>query len=816
MRPLLFTIALLVSAACLCAAPVLDHAVFLPDVATPYAWSEGVKEIADFSTRDFQPTGNVKLYVRNTGDKPLTAGQITVDGTPIEQLRERREMLWWRTLPNPVPAGGVAEVLIRPRVSVTKPLQISIAFAGFPALTTTVSPTAPPVRITSVGFNSSLDRVFVVASAMPWAVTPPSSPARVRPQVGRAQGEGGRGGEDAVAVPPFPAGRGARGVGAVAVLLDSRDVTSSSRILSPTFERGVCPVEIRLAKPLQAGSYHVVKLVTKSGAVAACQQRAYDGFVPLGSYGYETVEDYARNGLNGYNNFRVSSKSNADFQAMLGMRGVSITGENPPPAHLVGHPGVFAHCLQDEPDCSDYLAEAWPIAERIGYNAPEMERRAALCRATDPSTLAFLTIDQTYKPANYYVYGQLADVTNHDSYPLTLGWPARAIIGNLDTAFAAIMPHPMLFTYQGAYEKTGDPAKEAKRAFPRQPFPQEERLMMLYGIGCGARGLYNYIHASDGANEGSDQHPEVWNAIGITCRELSLVSPLIAQSCPAPIATSPNKRLWVRGLVAGPQSALVVAANDDYQETADNFVSQPVKNAEIDLANLSWLPVKGVYAVREGAFVPLKWRSTPGETRITVPELSIADVILVTSDPALPARLLAEYQARELKVAVGLLHVARERQAQLAHLKYLLRKIPADYKAFMVTQSEAKAYGIEHAGLWNPLKEKYNGLEFGGTEPGPRVAWKVTVPAERAGKPHTIYTSFGAYGPACTFTVTAANGTVLLQKDEEGDWGGTVHEHKVVFPAAGEYTFAYAQARKGEAGVHVSHVAYVVPEEAAP
>ena len=281
-------------------------------------------------------------------------------------------------------------------------------------------------------------------------VTPPSS--RARPK--GAEGEWGRVGEEAV-------------------LLDSLDVTPSSRILSPAFEHGICPVEIRLAKPLQYGSYHVVKLVTRSGAVAACQQRAYDGFVPLGSYCYETVEYYARNGLNWYNNFSITSKSTADFQAMLGMRGVSITGPNPPPAHLVGHPGVFAHCLQDEPDCSDYSADAWPIAERIGYNAPEMERRAALCRSTDPRTPTFLTIDQTYKPANYYVYGQLADVTNHDSYPLTLGWPARAIIGNLDTAFAAIMPHPMFFTYQGVYEKNPDPEKEAKRAFPRAPFPQE-------------------------------------------------------------------------------------------------------------------------------------------------------------------------------------------------------------------------------------------------------------------------------------------------------------------------------------------------------
>ena len=684
MRPLLCIIVLLVFAACLCAAPVLDHAAFLPDIATPYAWSEGVKEIANFSTRDFKPTGNVKLYIHNTGDKPLTAGQITVDGTPIEQLRERREMLWWRVLPNPVPPGGVAEVLLRPRVSVTKPLQVSIAFAGFPALTATVSPASPPVRITSIGFNAGLDRIFVVATQMPWVVIPPSAaavhpplPSPITPKGRSGAGEGGRGGEDAVAV-----------------LLDSRDVTSSARILSPTFEHGICPVEVHLSKPLQYGSYHIVKLVMKSGAVAACQQRVYDGFVPLGSYGTEAVEDYARNGLNGYNNFRISSKGDADFQAMLGMRGVSITGENPPPAHLVGHPGVFAHCLQDEPDCSDYTAEAWPIAERIGYNAPEMERRAAACRAADPRNLVFLTIDQTYKPANYYVYGQLADVTNHDCYPLSLGWPARAMIGNCDTAFAAIMPHPMFFTYQGVYEKGTDPVQEAKRAFPRPPFPQEERLMMLYAIGCGARGLYNYIHASDGANEGSDQHPDVWNAIGVTCRELSLVSPLIAQGCPAPIASAPDRRLWVRGLVAGPQAALIVVTNDDYQETADNFVSHPIKDAEVSLANLSWLPVKGAYAVREGAFMPLKWRSTGGETRITVPELNVADVILVTSDPALPARLLAEYQARELKVAAGLLQVARERQAQLARLKYLLRKIPADYKAYMVTASEAKAYGI--------------------------------------------------------------------------------------------------------------------------
>ena len=362
------------------AGPQLDFAAFLPDLPTQYHFADGAPGLQDFSTREYKPTGNIKVFIRNTGDQPLTATGITVDGSSVEQLREQRAMLWWRCLPNPIPARGEAEVLIRPRLPVTKPVKVSVAFAGSPAVTVEVSPTPDPVRLVCVGFNHTMDEVFLVAAKLE---SKPHTAARV--------------------------------------FIDGEEVTANSRLLSPTFECGVCPAVVRLKSPLKYGSYHVFKMAGRSGGASACVQRVYDGFVPVGSYGYGTVEDYARNGLNGYNNFSVSSKEELDFQRMLGMRGVFITGANRPPAYAARHEGLFAYCLQDEPDCSDYNAEGWPLSERIGYMAPEMERRAEMCRRADPRNLIFLTIDQTYKPANYYVYGQLADVTNHDCYPVSSG-----------------------------------------------------------------------------------------------------------------------------------------------------------------------------------------------------------------------------------------------------------------------------------------------------------------------------------------------------------------------------------------------------------
>jgi len=58
--------------------------------------------------------------------------------------------------------------------------------------------------------------------------------------------------------------------------------------------------------------------------------RVLDDWVPLGTFGYGDLEEYARNGVNGYCNFSRSAESELDRQVTLHMRGVTTVTDHAP------------------------------------------------------------------------------------------------------------------------------------------------------------------------------------------------------------------------------------------------------------------------------------------------------------------------------------------------------------------------------------------------------------------------------------------------------------------------------------------------------
>ena len=134
---------------------ILD-AAYRPDRRLPewdIFWKNWLKWGDD--TVPVYPSGALAVYLRNTGAGPVTISDMTINGEglangiqcktdktykcalpacsvfyagggPRQTLIDAGEPIWWRTDPNPIPAGGTAEVFtyLRERVATTLSLVV--------------------------------------------------------------------------------------------------------------------------------------------------------------------------------------------------------------------------------------------------------------------------------------------------------------------------------------------------------------------------------------------------------------------------------------------------------------------------------------------------------------------------------------------------------------------------------------------------------------------------------------------------------------------------------------------------------------------
>lgn len=778
------SVAMALSTVGVCAV-VVDTAYWAPDRGTPYKWFESAKEIQSFFEKDYRAAGTLYLYIRNSSTRPASVTDFRLDRRALEELRKEHTVVWWRLLPDPVGPGGIGEVMIRLRSALDRPAEIGLTLDDGSTVTATVKPEPAPLRIETVGFNATMDRVFIVAERL-------------------------RAG-------PLHLSR---------VIVDGRDVTAQCRLLDPAFATGVSPVMIRLPRPLSHGSYHVYKVMTTEGAAAACCVRTYDGWVPLGTYGYGEYEEFARNGCNGHNCFGRYAKGDLDSQATLGMRGVTIVGDSPPSDYMVGHPGLFAYCLTDEPDCGDYGFNEIPAHLRIGALAMEMDRRCRFCRKADPAKLTFLTLDLTYKPANYYIYGPIADVVNCDCYPVSLGADASMVREVVETARYGAGPRPLTFTFQGCYEEpTEAEARDAKR-FPRPPFAEEERLMMYYAIGAGARGLFNYIHCSEMwaggkvMSHGSKEYLDVWREIGRVYGEIQHVAPYLALAHPTKLASASTEKMRVSTLLCGDSAMLLVCVNEDYSQQRKAFRYRPAEQFTLTVPAVPWLKPVVAWRVGEAGLIPMKASAHDGRFEVTADRVDVAELILVSSDPKAGEVANRACEDRQRTVGASLLAEWRRRQQAEADHLHTVRRLTGEFADFIVMGKSVGAYGIKEARFWNPANEDYWAFEFGQNDARPApdqgAEWTVHVPAERAGKGHVIYAVCGTWGQPAVLSVSLPEGQVIANREVSGGFAGQLVAVRVEFLKAGDYGVRFIQSGPGPRGGRIAHALFIIPEESNP
>jgi len=553
-------------------------------------WSEGWQEEDQFYPKHFRPAGSLHVILANNASESQTLKLTHVDGEPIAKVlttpRQARRVVWQWIEPQTISPGGWTECVVRLRTVPTKDVKLSFETDSGGIFDVVVPAKPPKIRIESVSFSPAIDRIYVYLRSL----------------------DGSN----------FKAGT---------LRADRREMESCIWTASPVAS-GLMLVEAPLNPKWDYGSRHLIEVDVPGFGTQAISVRAWDCYFSIGLFGPADRESVVDAKTHGFNTYYWNSEPVLDE---LGLNYI--------PYGLAGRPrtlqrtGALFYYNMDEPDAHDVskASESVPYMDRLGINASlEVIPRIREQREKDPTTLNMLLVDNTYKPLNWYVYGQIADVFATDPYVPLGGEQIERVPYSLATAHDAAAPRPLvavIWATAGTNHKWG-------RRFPTV---EEERMMAFYALGCGAKGIgYFADYEQNGEGEGlravSDNKP-LWEEIGKINADIRVLAPYLSIGCPIAWSGDTN-RAWVRAIMCGRDHIVAIAVNKMHHigfNTSTEFAWHfPVKNVTMSIPLPQHFANCRVQEVVNGTLVTASGKIEKGKLQLSLDKLDTARAFVIT------------------------------------------------------------------------------------------------------------------------------------------------------------------------------------------
>lgn len=131
----------------------------------------------------------------------------------------------------------------------------------------------------------------------------------------------------------------------------------------------------------------------------------------------------------------------------------------------------------------------------------------------------------------------------------------------------------------------------------------------------------------------------LWREMGVLGAEVRTAGPVITRSCPAELPVEASPDLWVRTLLAGPDSVVVLVVNDTSRGSREGTMIQNVSPATVTLRVPVWLKnVQAVEVDSRGVRLPL-CKQDGSEVTLTLGTVKVTRLVILTQDPGLRATL---------------------------------------------------------------------------------------------------------------------------------------------------------------------------------
>ena len=548
---------------------------------------------------------SLHLFLQNSGREPVSVLPPVVDGIDCASLgrdgKHVANVLWYRCRPNPIGAGEIADLTITLAAPTDNPVTVELSTSSGEKLRKTIRCAPEQIRFQAIRFSRDLRTVDLYMRT--------SKPVR-------------------------------------RVCMDGREVAKSCKPFN-----GIAFTRIELGEPLVANSFHTFE-AEADGASTAYQIRAIPEEFLIGVYGGaspENIADWKRHGFDHHISFGAASP---DQLGMFAEHGMSV-GSKYIKEHLVDRadgsvplfdeeaareslkavaakPNLVYHHLVDEPDVCDYYA-----GRILGATAMELVARGEFFELNDGGRYSFVQIDNTFRPNNYRVYGEITDVLATHRYSLGNHLKSEAgestvkrlpffedMAETLDRFRATNEPKPFFMVPQFFNLGVGRAG--------RPPSIDEMRLQCYLMVAGGARGFLHYIHSgSTGGGEGG-RTPALMDGMTGLNAELRLVGDVVASGTPAPSgwAKCSSSNLLPSVVLNGDRMA-VILLNLSHRSSLATFVALPVRGARVDLPIPPWMDASSLEVLPvEGGNSLTVTRDKDG-LHITVDEVAVARCLIV-------------------------------------------------------------------------------------------------------------------------------------------------------------------------------------------
>ncbi len=515
--------------------------------------------------------GSIFVYLKNTTNAPLAITDIALDGKSIGKVWKTDEsflqpdvrdqyipvendlVAWYRVYPNPVPAGGIAEVILRLDSTACEAAQheVSLTAAGQEPLTAVVSMSEPSFTLEYVGIGENLDELHIYT----------------RSQAGAD-------------------------MDILRVELDGRSAEADIH----TVFSGYTYAQVKLQDSWQKGSFHAVAIGTADD-LRAVLIRALPSPAPLGIMGnnHESeLQQYANHLFDATIAFTAVPATSYPMLSKYGLGGAYIYGRSLKPGEKKREPvyydnveqvapikeqeALWAYFLEDEPDGRYHNTDL----PRLSISR-DVERANQFCRIFDLAHPTYLQIDHGGYPRNLYVYGQIPDYICAHAYALGRGIIEPTQDHVLNTQ-AASRPRPFYYLNDGY-------CANKEREFD----PDEMRIEVYTALASGAKSLQWYpAHGTNGLLK----HPKMWNAVGEVNGILQQVLPLTSIGIPVGEPLVDGGNYLSSCILCGDKAMVVILVNKDFQSTPEQFIRAETPAAAVRVRLPSFMKAAGVVRMR--------------------------------------------------------------------------------------------------------------------------------------------------------------------------------------------------------------------------
>ncbi len=606
---------------------------------------------------------NLHVYLKNTGAASVAITDVTLGSynlntilklntgvhdarsiyfywdNPPQDVFDLGEPVWFKGDPSTIPAGAVAQAVVRLRsVPVTPTVNVGVVTsAGTVNTNITIDANAP--QLASIGYSADRTKVY-----LHW----------------RRNG----------------------GAAPTSVWMDGVNVTANTTTVGDPSVHFAASV-ITLAAPFTLMSYHVYQGVYADGKVASASQRAWVNKFIHGTYGtfeldasYTVADWIAEASDHGINNCQVMVGDVGGYMFTAAGRADCLAREF---GYTTGDKTKFnpvdpdMFFIDDETDAEDQNMERSFCGtglrlecgrSSMGILAMRTIAQGEELRVLKPLTPTSVNMDGSHRPENFYSYGQAVDILQADPYyqarvrdsqwffsnTIPLYRKASYIYASARAVTTAAEPNPSnLLLYSCEWKCT-----DAERCGPHLnevwpfPTPESKRIEAYYALAGGVKGLgYWWLpkgYPSNGlADQGKATARALWKEMGLYGNEIKTASPLLVTSHPVDLVVQGSSNVWVRALACRTDTIILIVVNDDYYNDQAGCHYSQVPNATVMATLPTWMQSPTAFEISAGGLSDVSTQPNGNQLQVNLGTLKLTRMIVLTKDPQLRSTIQQRY-----------------------------------------------------------------------------------------------------------------------------------------------------------------------------